>query len=68
MSQAISITGDALARLTDEGFDFVGEGFSRIFDAAGNVSEWLRPPNPDLGLARQHDEFYRERFPEQVRR
>ncbi len=67
MGKAISITGDALARLADEGFDFVGEGFSRIFDPqSGVVTEWLRPPNPDLDQARQHDEFYRARFPDQV--
>jgi hypothetical protein len=66
MSKAISITGDALAALTEERFDFVGEGFSRIFDDAGTVTEWLRPPMADLELARQHDEFYRARFPDQV--
>lgn len=66
MSQAISISGQALQQLESEGYDFVGEGFSRVFDAAGNVSEWLRPPNPDLDLAAQHDEFYRARFPAQV--
>ena len=62
MSHAISITGEALHTLEAEGFDFVGEGFSRIWDDSGKVVEWLRPPNPDLDLARQHDKFYRERF------
>ena len=66
MSQAISITGQALVHLTEEGADFVGQGFSRIFDDRGNVTEWFRPAEPDLDLARQHDEFYRSRFPEQV--
>jgi hypothetical protein len=67
VAKAISITGDALARLSAEAFDFVGEGFSRIFDPqSGAVTEWLRPPMPDLDLARQHDEFYRDRFPDLV--
>ena len=64
MAKSISITGDAIAALEGDGFDFVGQGFARIFDPhTGAVSEWLREPGLSDEDVRQMDAIYRAGFP-----
>jgi hypothetical protein len=63
-ARTIALKGDALRLLTDEGFDFVGEGFARIFDPqTGRVEEWLRAPGVTADELARMDRIYRERFP-----